>query len=53
MGTIMKTLTITAIIATLVAIPLILKLKKEKLLPIFSDENKRYDINDYIAEIGL
>lgn len=49
----MKTLTITAIIATLVAIPLILKLKKEKLLPIFTDENKRYDINDYIEEVGL
>lgn len=49
----MKTLTITAIIATLVVIPLILKLKKEKLLPIFTDENKRYDINDYIEEVGL
>ena len=49
----MKTLTITAIIATLVAIPLILKLKKEKMLPIFTDENKRYDINDYIEEVGL
>lgn len=53
MGNIMKTLTITAIIATLVAIPLILKLKKEKLLPIFTDENKRYDINDYIEGVGL
>jgi hypothetical protein len=53
MGNIMKTFTITAIIATLVAIPIILKIRKEKLLPIFTDENKRYDINDYIEEIGL
>ena len=49
----MKTFTITAILATLIAIPIILKIRKEKLLPIFTDENKRYDINDYIEEIGL
>jgi len=53
MGNIMKTFTITAIIATVLTIPIIMKIKKEKLLPIFTDENKRYDINDYIEEIGL
>jgi hypothetical protein len=53
MGNIMKKLTITALIAALVAIPFMLKSKKGKLPPIYTDENKRYDINDYIEEMSL
>lgn len=49
----MKTVTITTIIAALIAIPIIIRLTKDKLPPIFKDENKRYDINDYIASTGL
>lgn len=49
----MKTLTITTIIAAIIAIPLIVSLKKKSLPPIYKDENKRYDINDYIADTGL
>lgn len=49
----MKTITITALLAALVAIPFLLKYKKSKLLPIYEDENKRYDIDDYISTVGL
>ncbi|RCK77688.1 MAG: hypothetical protein IGBAC_1997 [Ignavibacteriae bacterium] len=49
----MKTFTITTIIAALIAIPIIISVKKKSLPPIFKDENKRYDINDYIADTGL
>ncbi len=49
----MKTLTITTIIAAIIAIPIIVSIKKRSLPPIYKDTNKRYDINDYIADTGL
>lgn len=49
----MKTITIVAFLMTIITIPFIIKRKKTKLIPIYNDENKRYDINEYIDEIGL
>ena len=51
----MKAFTWTALLATAILIPLILKMKKEKdgLLPIQTNENIRYDINDYMESQGL
>lgn len=49
----MKTITITTIIVALITIPIIIKRAKARLLPIYRDENKRYDINDYIEASSL
>ncbi len=49
----MKVITITALLAALVAIPLLIKYKTTKLQPSFRDENKRYDIDDYISTVDL
>lgn len=49
----MKALTLTAFLAGMVIVPLIFYKRKRKLLPIFLDQNKRYDINEYLTEQGL
>ena len=51
----MKTFTWTALLATAIVVPIILLMKKEKenLLPIQTNENLRYDINDYMENQGL
>ncbi len=47
----MKTITIIAFIMTIITIPFLIKRKNTKLIPIQDDENKRYDINEYIDEV--
>ncbi len=42
----MKILTLSLMAAFLVTLPIILKNRKPKLLPIFKNDNKKYDIND-------
>ncbi|MGD0338658.1 MAG: hypothetical protein ABSB78_07690 [Bacteroidota bacterium] len=51
----MKTITWTALLATAIIIPILVMMKKEKegLLPIQTNENIRYDINDYMESQGL
>jgi hypothetical protein len=51
----MISFTWTALLATALVVPIILMMKKEKehLLPIQTNENIRYDINDYMESQGL
>ncbi len=51
----MKNFTITALIAAAIVVPIIMKMKKEKphLIPLQTNENIRYDINDYMESQGL
>ena len=46
----MKTWTFTVLIAGLFVLPFVLFRDKGKSKPIQSDENKRYDINDYLDD---
>jgi hypothetical protein len=51
----MKTFAWTALLATAIVVPILMKMKKERdgLLPIQANENIRYDINDYLESQGL
>ncbi len=50
----MKNITLTALIAAAIVVPIIMKMKKDKkLIPIQTNENIRYDINDYMESQGL
>ncbi len=51
----MKTFTWTALLATVIVLPILMMKKKDKevLLPIQLNENIRYDINDYMESQGL
>jgi hypothetical protein len=51
----MKTFAWTALLATAIVVPILMKMKKEKngLLPLQTNENIRYDINDYMENQGL
>ena len=49
----MKNFTLFAVVlSTLVAIPFLVK-QAQKRIPILTDEDKRYDIEDFIAEEAL
>jgi len=49
----MKQFTLFAVVlSTLVAIPLLIR-KSRQLVPLVTDEDKRYDIEDFITEEAL
>ncbi|HEY4611815.1 MAG TPA: hypothetical protein VII11_02410 [Bacteroidota bacterium] len=49
----MKQLTFFAVVlSTLVAIPLLIQKNRQR-VPVLTDEDKRYDIEDFIAEEAL
>lgn len=45
----MKTLTLTALVTALLVLPFVLRRQRVPPLSIQSDEEKRYDVDDYIA----
>ena len=49
----MKAWKIAAIVTGLIIVPFIIRKCKRQLLPIQTDENKRYDIEEYIADQEL
>ena len=48
----MKRLTAMLLLSSLVAIPLLLH-KHARKIRFYTDENMRYDLNEYLAEEGL
>lgn len=48
--TVMKTLTLTAIVAGILVLPLLLRSKKTEVTQASTDEDKRYDINDDLLD---
>jgi hypothetical protein len=49
----MKILTLTAIVAGLVVLPLILRKPKAQKIPVSQDKDKRYDVNDDMVDWDL
>ena len=52
-GNPMKVWKIAAVVTSLLVVPLIIRKCKRQPLPIQTDENKRYDIEEYIADQEL
>ena len=49
----MKLWTWTAFVTGIIVLPFVLRKHKQNLLPLLLDKNKRYAIDDYIADQSL
>ena len=49
----MKVWTLAAIVAGILLLPWVYRKKAEKLLPLQSDENRPYALDDYAIDFGL